>query len=109
VINLRGNIIPVINLRKRFGLEFKDYDENSRIIVVDISPENNRLQMGMIVDSVSEVIRLQADQIEPPPAEINDINSTYLQGVGKVGDRLILLLDLDKIMIGQEKAKKAIS
>lgn len=100
VINLRGKVIPIIDLRKRFNLEVKEYDKNTRIVVVDISGSI----MGMIVDAVSEVLRLPADTIEPPPELVTDINSEYIKGVAKLEDRLLIFLDLSRVVQAEELA-----
>ncbi len=94
VINLRGKVIPIIDLRKRFGLELKEHDKNTRIVVVDIDGN----VMGMIVDSVSEVLRLPANTIEPPPELATGINAEYIKGVAKLEDRLLIFLDLSKVV-----------
>ena len=94
VINLRGKVIPIIDLRKRFNLELKEHDKNTRIVVVDIGGNI----MGMIVDSVSEVLRLQADTIEPPPELVTGVNSEYIKGVAKLEDRLLIFLDLSRVI-----------
>ncbi len=94
VINLRGKVIPIVDLRKRFNLEEKEYDKNTRIVVVDISGNI----MGMVVDSVSEVLRLPANTIEPPPEIVANINSEYIKGVAKLEDRLLIFLDLSKVI-----------
>jgi len=94
VINLRGKVIPIIDLRKRFSLELKEQDKNTRIVVVDIGGNI----MGMIVDSVSEVLRLPANTIEPPPDLVTGINSEYINGVAKLEDRLLIFLDLSKVV-----------
>lgn len=101
VINLRGKVIPIVDLRKRFNLEMKDYDKNTRIVVVDI----NGNIMGMIVDAVSEVLRLQASTIEPPPDIVTGVNSEYIKGVAKLENRLLIFLDLSKVIDMQELAK----
>ncbi|MFN3480202.1 MAG: chemotaxis protein CheW [Thermodesulfovibrionales bacterium] len=93
VINLRGKVIPVVNLRKRFGLDLKEIDSQSRIIVVDIGST-----VGLIVDSVSEVLRISSDTIEPPPPITGGIGSEHILGIGKLEDRLIILLDIDKLL-----------
>lgn len=93
VINLRGKVIPVVNLRKKFGLDIKEVDAQSRIIVVDIGST-----VGLIVDSVSEVLRISSDTIEPPPPLTGGIGSEYIMGIGKLEDRLIILLDIDKLL-----------
>lgn len=99
VINLRGRVIPIINLRKRFALPDKEKDKSTRIVVVNI--EGNIL--GMVVDSVSEVLRLPADTIEPPPPMVSGMESEYIKGVGKVGDKLLILLDLNKLLSQKER------
>lgn len=92
IINLRGNIVPVLNLNKRLGLPVKDYDESTRIIVV----EHGGQKVGMIVDDVQEVGRYTDDEIEPPAVAGEDVD--YLRGVVKKDDQLWLLLDLSKIL-----------
>lgn len=94
VINLRGKVIPIVDLRKRFSLEIKEYDKNTRIVVVDIGGNI----MGMIVDAVSEVLRLSTSTIEPPPEIVTGINSDYIKGVAKLDDRLLIFLDLSKVI-----------
>lgn len=101
VINLRGKVIPIVDLRKRFNLEVKEYDKNTRIVVVDITGNI----MGMVVDSVSEVLRLPADTIEPPPEIVTGINSEYIKGVAKLEDRLLIFLDLSKVIDFNELAE----
>jgi purine-binding chemotaxis protein CheW len=100
IVNLRGRVIPLIDLRKRFGFVKVDHDDDSRIIVTSF----NENLIGIIVDNVSEVIRLQEEQIEPPPNIVAGIGREYLQGVGKVEDRLVVLLELDRILNMDEKA-----
>lgn len=94
VINLRGKVIPIIDLRKRFNMEVKEADKNTRIVVVDIDGSI----MGMVVDSVSEVLRLPADTIEPAPEIVMGIDSEYIKGVAKLEDRLLIFLDLSKVV-----------
>ncbi len=95
IINLRGRIIVVLNLNVIMGMETKEQDENTRIIVANI----DETIMGFIVDSVSEVIRLPEDNVEPAPAVIaSKIGTEYVMGVGKLEDRLLILLDLDRIL-----------
>lgn len=100
VINLRGKVIPIIDLRKRFNLEAKEYDKNTRIVVVDIGGTI----MGMVVDSVSEVLRLPSDTIEPPPEIAAGVNSEYIKGVAKLDDRLLIFLDLSRVISADELA-----
>jgi purine-binding chemotaxis protein CheW len=102
VINLRGKVIPIIDLRKRFGLEVKEHDKHTRIIVIEM----NNMIVGFVVDAVSEVLRIPADTVEPPPpAVMGGIDSEYISGVGKLEDRLLILLDLDKLLSQEEQAE----
>lgn len=94
VINLRGKVIPIVSLRKRFNLEVKETDKNTRIVVVDI----NGNIIGLVVDAVSEVLRLNTNTIEPPPEIVTGINSEYIKGVAKLEDRLLIFLDLSKVI-----------
>jgi purine-binding chemotaxis protein CheW len=99
VTNLRGEVIPIIDLKKRFGVEATDMTDDSRIIIVDIS--DNRV--GLIVDDVTEVLRISAEDIDPPPRTIAGLKAEYIQGIGKVGERLLILLDVDKILTTEER------
>ena len=99
VINLRGQLIPIIDLRTRFGMPRAEHTKNTRIVVTEISSK----RVGMVVDSVSEVLRLPLDAIEPAPDMITGVDTEYIRGVGKIDDRLIILLDLAKIVTGSEK------
>jgi len=94
VINLRGKVIPVINLRLRLGLENKEWDKHTRIIVMELSGTT----VGFVVDAVSEVLRIPKSVTEPPPAMGTDSNVDYIMAVGKLEDRLLTLLDLEKVM-----------
>ncbi len=94
VINLRGRVIPVLDLRKRFGLSADENTDDTRIIVVDINDKT----VGFKVDAVSEVLRLPSDTVEPPPSIVKDVDSEYIKGVGKIDGRLIILLDVTKIL-----------
>lgn len=99
VINLRGKVIPILNLRQRFGLEKKELDKKTRIVVVDIDGK----VVGVVVDAVSEVLRLPTDTVEPPPPMVAGIESEYIKGVGKLENRLLILLDLNKLLTTEEK------
>jgi purine-binding chemotaxis protein CheW len=94
VINLRGKVMPVINLRKKFGLEDKERDDTSRIIIMDIKGVTN----GLVVDSVSEVLRIPTDIVEPPPPMSSDISSKFIKGVAKLENRLIILIDINELL-----------
>lgn len=93
VINLRGEVIPVIDLRKKFNLE-RSNTEGTRIIIVVV----DEITVGLIIDSSSEVIEIDRDSIEEPPATIASIDHSYIYGIGKVEERLIILLDVSKIV-----------
>jgi purine-binding chemotaxis protein CheW len=100
VINLRGQITAVMDLKKRLGLK-GDGNNDTRIIITEVGDT----VMGMIVDSVSEVLRLGVKDIDPTPSISTDIEAEYLKGVGKLKDRLIILLDLEKILSPKEVAQ----
>ncbi len=93
VINLRGKVIPIVNLREKFGLPGKDSDEHSRIMIMDI----RGVTMGLIVDSVSEVLRIPSSIVEPPPPMSTDRATEFIMGIAKQEDRLIILLDIDRL------------
>jgi purine-binding chemotaxis protein CheW len=99
VINLRGKVISVINLRRRFGLASAGHTRASRIVVVDINDQ----VIGMVVDGVSEVLRVNTATIEPPSPTIAGIDSEYLQGIVKLPERLVILLDLDRVLSREER------
>jgi purine-binding chemotaxis protein CheW len=99
VINLRGKVIPIINLRKRFGFPPKESDRNTRIIVVELG----EMVVGFVVDSVSEVLRIPKNITEPPPAIVAGIGSEYITAVAKLENRLLILLDLERILLEKEK------
>ena len=101
VINLRGNVIPIIDLRKRFNMPEREHDRQTRIVVGEIEGKT----VGLIVDAVSEVIRLPANTIEPAPKIVSKDQADYITGVGKLEDRLLMLLDIDKILTGPDKEK----
>jgi len=96
MINLRGQVLPVIDCRKRFDLESRERVDSNRIIVVNIEGKT----MGIIVDSVSEVLRLPDEAVEPPPPIITGVDAEYLDGIGKMedGKYLISLLNLKKFL-----------
>ncbi len=101
IINLRGDVIPIIDLRDRFGLPQQDYTLTTRVIVVDVE---GRL-VGMVVDAASQVVRIPADQIEPPPPIVGGLSAEYIKGVGKLDERLVILLNIDRILSPQEKGE----
>jgi purine-binding chemotaxis protein CheW len=101
VINLRGRIVPVIDLKKRLRLGEASKTRPSRILVANI---DKRL-VGLLVDAASEVVRIPAEAIEPPPEMLSGVGLEYIRGVGKVGDRLIILLELGRLL-GPEEIRR---
>jgi purine-binding chemotaxis protein CheW len=99
VINLRGQLIPIIDLRTRFGMPRTEHTKNTRIVVTEIGSK----RVGMVVDSVSEVLRIPTEQIEEAPEMISGVDTEYIRGVGKVEDRLIIMLDLGRVITGVER------
>ena len=97
VINLRGKVIPVINLRKKFGLDIRETDDSSRVIIMDIQG----VTYGLVVDSVSEVLRIPTNIVEPPPPMASGMSSMFIKGIAKLENRLIILIDIDKFL-GQQ-------
>ncbi|GFN31873.1 chemotaxis protein CheW [Paenibacillus xylaniclasticus] len=99
VINLRGIVVPVLDLRGRFGLEETAATENSRIIIVAA----NELEVGFIVDSANDVIDIDSDMIDSPPEVIGGIKAKYLQGIAKIGDsQLLIMLNLSEVLNRKE-------
>jgi purine-binding chemotaxis protein CheW len=99
VINLRGQLIPIIDLRTRFGMPRAASTKSTRIIVTEIGSK----RVGMVVDAVSEVLNIPAENLEEAPEMIVGVGTEYIQGVGKVDDRLIIMLDLTMVVSGDEK------
>ena len=99
VINLRGDVIPIIDLRERFNMEQQEYTNMTRVIVVEVEGRS----IGMVVDSVSHVLRIEEGQIEPPPPCVGKVSEEYIRGVGKVDDKLIVLLNINHILSTEEK------
>lgn len=104
VINLRGKVIAVVDLRRKFGLDAHEDTERTCIIVVQVTRADDRVTMGIIVDEVSEVLYIESGQIEPPPCFGTSVNTDFLMGMGKVGEKVIMLLDADKVLSREEVA-----
>jgi len=99
VINLRGRVIPVLELRIKFGMEHQEYDERTCIIVVEVQGLKEKVQVGMLVDSVSEVLNILGEEIEPPPwFGASELDTGYLLGMGKIKGQVKILLDVDKVI-----------
>jgi len=104
VINLRGKVIPVVDLRLKFGMEAKQDTQRTCIIVVHLAREGQEMIMGIIVDEVSEVLDIDQDQIEPPPSFGADIRTDFILGMGKVNQRVVTMLDIDRVLSEREIA-----
>ncbi len=102
VINLRGKVIPVIDLRLRFGMPQADYTERTCIIVVDVEASSGQLQMGIVVDAVSEVANIKGDEVEPTPSFGTDLDTEYILGIAKTESGVKILLDIDKVLNQEE-------
>ncbi len=101
LINLRGHVIPIVDLRQRFGLPVSERDEHTRIIVVNVGNKT----IGMVVDAVNEVLRINEAQLEPPPSSIVGIEHVYIKALVKFEDKLLILLDIESILSREEAAK----
>ncbi|MCX8034399.1 MAG: chemotaxis protein CheW [Thermodesulfovibrio sp.] len=99
VINLRGKVIPVVSLRKMFGLPEEENKAQQKIMIMEIQG----VTMGLIVDTVSEVLRISTEIVEPPPAMTYSVNSEFISGIAKLEDGLIILLEMDRL-IGKEES-----
>ncbi|MCM3759806.1 chemotaxis protein CheW [Alkalihalobacillus oceani] len=95
VMNLRGMITPIINLRKRFGLADKSFDESTRILVI----AKDELEIGVIVDGANDVLDIPHEKIEPTPEVVGGVEAEYLRGVVKLDNRLFTLLNLEKVIL----------
>ena len=104
VINLRGGVVPVIDLRLKFGMEMTESTVNTCIIIVEVELEDEKTVLGALADSVKEVIDLHDDQIEPAPKLGTQINTEFLDGMGKHNDNFVLLLNIDQIFSLEELA-----
>ncbi|MDP2847445.1 MAG: chemotaxis protein CheW [Humidesulfovibrio sp.] len=98
ILNLRGKVIPIIDMRKRFGLETKAPDGQTRIVVFALASG----VVGCLVDSVSEVLRLPSSMVDAPPAVVSGVDSKYILGVGRLDDRLLILLDSAQVLTVEE-------
>jgi purine-binding chemotaxis protein CheW len=98
VINLRGKVIPVVDLRRKFDMTSKEDTERTCIIVVQVEKAGVLLTIGLLVDEVSEVMNVTATQIEPPPSFGSAVDTSFIFGMGKVGEKVVILLDVDKVL-----------
>ncbi len=102
VINLRGKVIPVVDLRLKFCMQPQQDTERTCIIVVQVRRSDQKIVMGLIVDEVSEVSDIAAGQIEPPPSFGSSVDTAFILGMGKVNEKVVMLLDTDKVLSNEE-------
>ena len=101
IINLRGVVIPIVDLRERFRLAAAEYTPMTRVIVVEVDGK----PVGMVVDSATQVVRVPADQFEPPPAVMGEGSRDFITAIGKMGDTLIIMIDVDMILSSEEMGR----
>ena len=104
VINLRGQVIPVVDLRAKFGMDTIDITEQTCIIVVEIAQDGRKFDTGIVVDHVQEVLDIAAESIEPAPQFGSTVNTDFILGMGKIGDSVKILLDIDKVLTSDDIA-----
>lgn len=102
VINLRGKVIPVVELRLKFGLPAREDTDRTCITVVQLRFGDQSVTMGLLVDEVSEVLNIPREQIETPPSFGSGLDTSFILGMGKVGNKVVMLLDVDKVLSARE-------
>ena len=102
VINLRGSVVPVVDLRLKFGMVMAEQTVNTCVIIVEVELEGEKVVMGAMADAVQEVLDLEPDQIEPPPRIGTKLNTDFIKGMGKHADQFIIILDIDKVFTASE-------
>ena len=98
LINLRGTVIPIINLRKRFGLPARPFDDETRTIIVNVGDRT----IGYIVDEVTQVMRIAGDQIQPAPVSITAVSKLHIAGLAQLEDRLLVILEIERLLKPEE-------
>ena len=102
VINLRGSVVPVMDLRLKFGMNRTEKTVNTCIIIAEVQMEGEATILGALADSVQEVLDLESDQIEPPPRIGTKLRTDFIKGMGKRGDEFIIILDIDRVFTSEE-------
>lgn len=102
VINVRGNVVPVVDMRLKFGLSMTEKTVDTCIVVMEIAVEDDKTILGALVDSVQEVFELEANQIEPPPRIGSRWRTEFIKGIGKRNEELIIILDIDRVFSSTE-------
>ena len=98
LINLRGSVIPIINLRRLFALPPRDFDDETRTVIVNVG---DRI-LGYVVDEVTQVMRIAADQIQPAPVAVAAVASRHIAGLARIDDRLLIILDIEKLLLPRD-------
>jgi purine-binding chemotaxis protein CheW len=104
VINLRGSVVPVVDLRLKFGMPMSEKTVNTCVIIVEVEMDGETVVMGAMADAVQEVLDLEPDQIEPPPRLGTKLNTEFIRGMGKHAEQFIIILDIDKVFASEELA-----
>lgn len=104
VINLRGSVVPVIDMRLKFGMDHVDRTRDSCIVVVDVDVDGESVVVGALADSVREVLDLEPSQIEPPPRIGTRLNTDFIKGMGNLDDRFVIILDINRVFSAEELA-----
>jgi purine-binding chemotaxis protein CheW len=107
VINLRGAVVPVIDMAARFGKASSDITRKTCVVIVEVNQDNEQYVVGMLVDAVNEVLDIPAHQVEPPPAFGANIQSNFIAGMGKVNEKFVIILNVDRVLSMDEMASLA--
>ncbi len=102
VINIRGSVIPVIDLRLKLGLDEADRTVNSRVIIIEVVLSDETISLGILVDSVQEVIEIGKQDIAPPPQLGTSVDAAFIQGIAKIEQDFVIIVDIDRIFIQEE-------
>lgn len=97
VINLRGSVVPVVDMRIKFGMTMSETTVHTCVIIVEVEMDGEKVVMGAMADAVQEVLDLEPEQIEPPPRLGTKMNSDFIRGMGKLNDQFIIILDIDRV------------
>ncbi|HJV65945.1 MAG TPA: chemotaxis protein CheW [Geomonas sp.] len=103
VINLRGSVVPVVDLRLKFGMAIAEQTVNTCVIIVEVEMDGEKVVMGAMADAVQEVLDLEPDQVEAPPRIGTKLNTDFIKGMGKHADQFIIILDIDKVFSSDDK------
>jgi purine-binding chemotaxis protein CheW len=102
VINLRGSVVPVVDLRLKFGMKMAEKTVNTCVVIVEVEMDGENVVMGAMADAVQEVLDIEPDQIEPPPRIGTKLNTDFIRGMGKHAGQFIIILDIDKVFTSDE-------